>query len=97
MRFLSRSSGATVRAVHAFEFNKPHFKATWNTIAQADTVINTFEELNILPAADSGFLTDLFFDGQLPETPEIEVSDLMAILARGYQGKRWRFWPRSSR
>jgi hypothetical protein len=83
----SEPSGQTVRAVHAFEFNKPHFKATWTTIVQADTVVGTFEELNELPPGDVEYLTELFFDGQLPQTPEIGAADLLAILARGYRAE----------
>ena len=78
---------ATWRAVHAYQFNKPRFKATWTTLAQADTVFETFDELDILPDSDYGFLTNLFFDGTLPETPAIADHDLIAILARGYQGE----------
>lgn len=78
---------ATWRAVHAYQFNKPQFRATWTTLAQADTVFETFDEMDILPDSDFDFLTNLFFDGELPETPAIADDDLIAILARGYRGE----------
>lgn len=78
-----------IRATHAFEFNRPHFKASWTTIAQAGTIIDTFEAIfSDLPAADSSFLTGKFFeDGKLPDTPPMDTADLLAILARGYEGQ----------
>ena len=75
------------RAAHAFLFNKPSFKVTWDTMAQAELVIDTFEALHLLSDMDQSYLMDLFFEGKPPEQPEIHTDDLMAILARGYEGE----------
>ncbi len=78
---------ASWRAAHAYLFSKPKFRATWNTMARADIVIDTFESLDLLGDLDQKFLVNLFFEGELPAEVEIKTNDLLAILARGYQGE----------
>lgn len=73
--------------VHAFQFNKAKYKADWTTLVQASTAFETFEEMDYLPDLDADFLRDLFFVGELPDAPELTDEDLIAIMARCYEGE----------
>lgn len=77
---------AAWRAVHAYVFTKPRFRATWSTTVRADLLIQTFEKLHKLSDGNRDLLQELFFQGRKQETVEIGDADLLAILARGYAG-----------
>jgi hypothetical protein len=72
------------RAVHAFLFNKPRFRAEWETAVRSEILFETFDALHSLGSGNQAFLMSLFFPYEVPEGVEIGEEDLLAILARGY-------------
>ena len=79
--------GHAWRAVHAYLFNKPFYRATWPLLIQSDIAIGTFEKLVGLDEANQEFLQKLFFPEEVPTEVELTGADYLAILARGYPGE----------
>ncbi len=79
--------GRAWRAVHAYVFNPPHFRATWSIVIGSDIVFTTFEKMVALGEANRAFLESLFFPEGVPADAEIEEEDYIAIMARGYVGQ----------